>query len=230
MENAERNHKKCCLLLCAVRAKRVLPTSVCCHERSLWHRPWASHWMIASHQMLVISCNAPCTAPLGACLHSCTWLGLFASTVFCPARFITNVSLVCFITYYTHVHRSIRMCVCEYLCHVIILCPRNKCLNRSALFALRPFFGVCVCLGHTNPWRALSSFRPVSLSQQLCPFEFSCHLAIVFRHFACSRSSSTSDLSALELSECKCGLWQVPLLFPFHSPSPWFMVSLLSAA
>lgn len=122
------------------------------------------------------------------------------------------------------------VCVCEYLCHVIMLCPRNKCLNRSALFALRPFFGVCVCLGHTNPWRALSSFRPVSLSQQLCPFEFSCHLAIVFRHFACSRSSSTSDLSALELSECKCGLWQVPLLFPFHSPSPWFMVSLLSAA
>lgn len=130
-------------------------------------------------------------------------------------------------------HRSVRVCkcVCKSICVCVCECvslSRHYALSAQQVFKSQRFVCplpclpvcVCVCLGHTNPWRVLSSFLPVSLSQQICPFEFSCHLAIVFRQFACSRNSSSSDLSALELSECKCGLWQVTLPFLFPSPLP----------
>lgn len=122
------------------------------------HRPLWGHVCTLAHERVLL-------LRLG--------LRLFASTVSCLARFITNVSLVCFITYYTHVHRSIRVCkcVCERmcvcvnacLCHVIMLCPRNKCLNRSALFALFPVcLGVRVCVCVSWAHKSLKGLKQLS--------------------------------------------------------------------
>lgn len=111
------------------------------------------------------------------------------------------------------------VCVCEgvHVCHVIILCPCNKCFNPGALCAVCTW--ECVCVRHKS-LRVLSSFCCPTLARRqlpdarpytnVCTLPFSCHLAIVFRHFLRGVACQLWD-PARPLSVCKCGLSPAPL-------------------